>query len=60
MFAIDFYSPYIVIFGLLLLAALVFLWNRKNTTTNRNRRQRNFKTGYLERKKEREAKERED
>ncbi|HIB49033.1 MAG TPA: hypothetical protein EYN07_03950 [Flavobacteriaceae bacterium] len=57
MLAIDFYNPYIVIFGLLVLAVLVFFWNKKNTTNNRNRRQRNFKSGYLERKKEREAKE---
>ena len=55
MLAIDIYDPYVVIFGLLILAVLVFFWNRKNTTTNRNRRQRNFKTGYQERKRERET-----
>ncbi|MDX1462902.1 MAG: hypothetical protein R3359_07590 [Marinirhabdus sp.] len=59
MLAIDFYNPYLVVFGLLLLAVLVYFWNKKNTTNNRNRRQRNFKSGYMERKKEREAKEQE-
>ena len=57
MIAIDFYNPYFVIFGLLVLAVIVFFWNKKNTANNRNRRQRNFKSGYQERKREREQKE---
>jgi F0F1-type ATP synthase membrane subunit b/b' len=57
MLAINFYDPYLVIFGLLILAVLVFFWNKKNTSKNRDRRQRNFKSSYMERKREREEKE---
>ncbi|WP_432409958.1 hypothetical protein [Rasiella sp. SM2506] len=57
MLAINFYDPYIVVFGLLILAVLVFYWNKKNTSKNRDRRQRNFKSSYEERKREREEKE---
>tara|TARA_R100000935_G_scaffold1517_1_gene4854 strand:- start:34294 stop:34569 length:276 start_codon:yes stop_codon:yes gene_type:complete len=57
MLALNLYDPYIVIFGLLILAVIVFYWNKKNTRNNRDRRQRNFKSSYMERKKEREEKE---
>lgn len=36
------------------LVILVYLWSRKNVSTNRRRQQRSFRDAYFEKKKERE------
>lgn len=51
----DFLSdPYVIIIGLMFLVVLVYLWSRKNISTNRKRQQRSFRDEYYQKKKERE------
>jgi H+/Cl- antiporter ClcA len=47
-------DPYVIIIGLMFLVVLVYLWSRKNTSTNRKRQQRSFRDEYYRKKKERE------
>ncbi|AVI51406.1 hypothetical protein C5O00_09570 [Pukyongia salina] len=47
-------NPYVIIIGLMFLVILVYVWSRKNVSTNRKRQQRSFRDAYYEKKKERE------
>ena len=52
-------NPYVLVGGALALFFVLMSWNKKNTNSARQRRQRNFKQNYREKRKERE-KEKED
>lgn len=47
-------NPYVIIIGLMFLVVLVYLWSRKNISTNRKRQQRSFRDEYFRKKKERD------
>lgn len=51
---IDFSNPIVLVVGGILLLALLYFWNKSNASKQRNRRNRNFRSGYYERKKQRE------
>jgi len=52
----DFSNPLVLIAGGIILLVLIVFWNQKNARQARNRRNRSFRQGYYERKKEREKK----
>ncbi len=47
-------NPIVLILGGILLLAILYFWNKSNTKRNRQRRSKNFRSRYYERKKERE------
>lgn len=54
---LDFSNPLVLIVGGIILLALIVFWNQKNARQARSRRNRSFRQGYYERKKEREENE---
>ncbi len=52
-------DPYVIIIGLMFLVVLVYLWSRKNTSTNRSRQQRSFREEYYQKKKDKKKEENE-
>ncbi|MDP2687665.1 MAG: hypothetical protein Q8O62_10620 [Aequorivita sp.] len=51
---LDFSNPIILILGGIFLLAILYFWNKRNVTNQRQRRTKNFRSHYYERKKERE------
>lgn len=52
--SLDLSNPLVLIVGGILLLAVLFFWNQRNVKQTRKRRNRNFRDGYYDRKKERE------
>ncbi|WP_164905187.1 hypothetical protein [Aequorivita ciconiae] len=50
----DFTNPITLIIGGILFLAVIYFWNKRNAGKQRERRNRNFRGGYYNRKKERE------
>jgi len=50
----DFSNPIVLIIGGILLLAILYFWNKRNASNRRERKSKNFRSGYYERKKERE------
>lgn len=50
----DLSNPLVLIVGGIVLLALLFFWNQHNVKQTRKRRNRSFREGYYDRKKERE------
>lgn len=46
-----FRNPFILIFGGLALLVVLYVWNKKNQTSLRNRKNKTFKHRYTQRKK---------
>ncbi|MDC8000611.1 hypothetical protein POV26_06160 [Aequorivita todarodis] len=53
---LDFSNPLVLIIGGILLLAILYFWNKRNASNQKARRNRNFRSGYYERKKERDEK----
>ncbi|WP_160110608.1 hypothetical protein [Aequorivita lipolytica] len=51
---LDFSNPIVLIIGGIILLAILYIWNKRNATNQRQRRTKNFRSSYYERKKERE------
>lgn len=51
---IDFSNPIVLIIGGILLLAILYFWNKRNATNQRQRRTKNFRNSYYQRKKERD------
>ncbi len=51
---LDFSNPIVLIIGGIFLLAILYFWNKRNVTNQRQRRTKNFRNNYYERKKERE------
>jgi type II secretory pathway pseudopilin PulG len=49
---LDLSNPVVLIVGGILLLVILFLWNQHNAKRNRERRNRNFRDSYYQRKKE--------
>ncbi|HLW33388.1 MAG TPA: hypothetical protein VKX40_14090 [Aequorivita sp.] len=52
--SLDLSNPIVLIIGGILLLALIAFWNRRNVSKQRERRNKNFRSSYYERKKERD------
>ncbi len=50
----DFSNPIVLTIGAIFLLAILYFWNKRNSKQQRARKDRNFRTSYYERKKERE------
>jgi type II secretory pathway pseudopilin PulG len=51
---LDLSNPIVLIIGGILLLAILYFWNKRNATNQRQRRTKNFRNSYYERKKDRE------
>ena len=51
---LSFSNPIILIIGGILFLAILYFWNKRNAGKQRQRKDRNFRSSYYERKKERE------
>jgi hypothetical protein len=51
---LDLSNPIVLIIGGILLLALLYFWNKRNASNQRLRRNKNFRSSYYDRKKERE------
>ena len=51
---LDLSNPLVLVIGGILLLAILYFWNKRNTANQRARRNRSFRSSYYERKKERE------
>ncbi len=49
-------NPLVLIIGGILLLAILYIWNKRNASNQKARRNRNFRSSYYERKKERDEK----
>lgn len=52
--AFDFSNPIVLIIAGILFLAILYFWNKRNAVNRRERRDKNFRSSYYERKKERE------
>ena len=52
--AFDFSNPIVLIIAGILFLTILFYWNKRNAVNRRERRGKNFRSSYYERKKERE------
>lgn len=50
----NFSNPIVLIIGAIVLLAILYYWNKRNTKQQRARKARNFRQSYYNRKKERE------
>lgn len=50
----DLSNPLVLIIGGIFLLAILYFWNKRNARSQRERRNKNFRSSYYERKKERE------
>ncbi|HPE83180.1 MAG TPA: hypothetical protein PLV43_05645 [Aequorivita sp.] len=50
---LDLSNPLVLSIGGILLLAILYFWNKRNTSNQKARRNRNFRSSYYERKKER-------
>lgn len=51
---LDFSNPIVLIVGGILFLAIIYFWNKRNASNQRQRKNKNFRSSYYERKKERE------
>jgi len=51
---INFSNPILLIVGGIIFLALIYFWNKSNTSKQRQRRRRSFRSNYNQKKGERE------
>ncbi|MDN3724693.1 hypothetical protein QRD02_09875 [Aequorivita sp. SDUM287046] len=51
---LDLSNPIVLIIAGILLLAILYFWNKRNSRNQRERRNKNFRSSYYERKKQRE------
>lgn len=51
---LELLNPIVLIAGGVILLVLLFIWNKRNQKSLKERKQRNFKESYYERKQQRE------
>lgn len=56
----NFNNPIVLILGAIFLLAILYFWNKRNATKQRQRKNKNFRSSYYERKKERKMDEKDE
>jgi len=50
---LDFSNPIVLIIGGIFLLAILYFWNKRNASNHRKRKNKNFRSNYYDKKKER-------